>query len=249
MKDGMDIKTYNTRDTDLKDSELMINSLYEEIPPLKRRGVSSDSIVFKLSNPNKNVNFEFVIKQGECLSVYLKKNIYVNTLRDALFLQNDTSELRLSINSVCYDKKQIRKMIGNSIIFLDESPTEKMLFSNLSFMQNLSILLESKSNLRLKRISDGIYAELADEFGSKLRMKSIKPLTAEEKFSLVYNKVLLLNPRLVIIITPFIGKNALLKKQIEQHIKQIKLRNCGVVLFSLNRHDCEGVEDYATEWK
>lgn len=120
-----------------------------------------------------------------------------------------------------------------------ELPAATMIFSNLSYLDNLCMNLDHRfENVwRKGSIKKGIAREYAPLLGEEVFWKRVDELTEREKYDLVYARILLQNPRIVFCIQPFKGAEVELRVRIWEHLERFLDRGIGVVILAVNLAD------------
>ena len=103
-------------------------------------------------------------------------------------------------NPVCLPKD---RRVG----VIRELPAETMVFSNMSYLDNLCFNLDHRfPDVWLRgRVKRSVSREYAGLLGPEVFWKRVEALTETEKYDLVYARVLLQNPQAVFCIQPFKG--------------------------------------------
>ena len=84
------------------------------------------------------------------------------------------------------------------VAYIAENPSQMMLFQDMSYLRNLTFCLPRQidSWLRRRSIYRSLRRELTPELGAVFD-KDIRDLNAQEKYALIFRRVLLLQPRVV----------------------------------------------------
>lgn len=122
-----------------------------------------------------------------------------------------------------------------------ENPTETMLYSEMSYEDNLCLCLEHKVKYlwasRKKRRS--IARETA---GRDINCK-VKELSLEEKYDLIYNRLLLQKPEIIFCFFPYRNVDVTIRHFIERFLKKYLSKGIAVVMITMDLMDGVSLAD------
>jgi ribose transport system ATP-binding protein len=188
----------------------------------------------------ENLNhMEFKVSKGEC-TVLLDMNNTV--LSDIIKLLN--GELIQDAGTVyleksAYTQKQARCAIENGVAFIGENPIQTMLFKEMSYIDNLCFLLDKKRNpVRIsQRILKSVIQEYEPILGKDINETNIMNLKLQSLYNLIYYRIILSHPKIVVCLQPFAGADMYLRRHIIELINKMKKAGITVVILAVNIAD------------
>lgn len=134
---------------------------------------------------------------------------------------------------------------NRNIAIIQELPSQSMLFPELSYFDNL--FLCSDHHLPQLWLRSRMQRRLAKEYAQRkdadLFRRSIESLTEQEKYDLVYNRIMLQKPKVVICIRPFKGADMELREHIRHLFAQLRKKQIAVIMMTVNASDALAVAD------
>ncbi|MFV0527840.1 MAG: hypothetical protein ACK5MN_03820 [Lachnospiraceae bacterium] len=144
-----------------------------------------------------------------------------------------------------FTAREFQHAIPNGICCILENPTkkDKMLFHNLSVLENLSLVVGQKlpGTILAGKSRKSLEAQCREFWGYDICAKSISDLSDVEKQKLVYFKWLLYFPSLVICIRPFSGTDKSMREVTEMMIKQYAQKGIAVLIITSNTGESEAM--------
>lgn len=137
-------------------------------------------------------------------------------------------------------------LMGNrDIAIIQELPTQSMLFTRLSYFDNLFMTSDHHlPNLwRNRRMQRRLAKEYGARNGAELFDRAVDSLSELEKYDLVYNRILLQKPSAVFCIRPFKGADMELREHIRQLLVQLRKKQIAVILLTANADEAFGIAD------
>ena len=115
-----------------------------------------------------------------------------------------------------------------------ENPTHRMLFRNMSVMDNLCFHLDDRLSRvwKPRRVRQNVALELEGKLGSVLRAKDLNELSQSELYDLVYYKCLLEKPDLAILFCPMDNIDMHLRRSILKRIRMLSAADIAVLILS-----------------
>ena len=128
---------------------------------------------------------------------------------------------------------------------IQESPTSSMLFTGLSYMDNLCMSLSRRmGNIwKTKKIRNSIRQEYEQLLGEEVFDQKVENLSQKKKYQLIYSRVLLQNPQIVYCIKPFRGADLAHRIHIWKLLEMLLDKGITVVDISLNLSDSLSLAD------
>ena len=244
MKDGKIIKWFDKKE--MLQSNVMpytipfADTQTEETKNKHRVWLEFENIV---TENMKGISFS--LHQGECTVLYDKSNR----------IQKDVMELYCEnkpfLSGICkYDGQRLKpenyvKYLGKEVAIIGENPIDTMLFYEMSYIDNLCFLLDNKTHKSriTKKIKKSIQLEYQEELGEELYANDIHELSKKSLYKLVYYRIHLLNPKLVLLIQPFAKADMYLRRHIIDLIRILKRKGIAVIILAVSISDCLYVAD------
>ncbi len=244
MKDGSVIKVLDEQE---KKSELIhvytisFNDTKPKIQGKSEQGILKFDNVF---TDHLN-NMSFSIKKGECTVLFdMNNTIY----KDLLELMNGEQFPRygqILYNNQKYTKNISKKALQNGISVIPENAVQKMIFYSLSYIDNLTFLVDKKLDINIvrRKIKKSIIREYEGILGKDIYAKDLSGLELTSLYNLVYYRIHLYNPGIVFCLQPFSGADMYLRKHIADLIRELKRKGITVIILAVNISDTLTVAD------
>lgn len=203
---------------------------------------NSDSPVAFEARELRSANLDglsFQIKQGECLVVQDMDDRVVGEL--LRILQGEISYT----GQLIVGGKPLSSAYSRQIAVVQELPTSTMLFPEMSYLDNLFFTMDHRIR-RIwysNRLQRGIQRDLSPMLGGDVFDKSIPELTEQEKYDLVYTRVLIQHPDVVFCVWPFKGAEMSIRMHICQLLTRLLERGIAVVILAVNLADSLALAD------
>jgi ribose transport system ATP-binding protein len=170
-------------------------------------------------------DFSCSIYSGECVTILDSYSVMLEDLFN-LFLQKEKIE-----------KGEFNFLEGeylDSVLFIPENPVEKLLFHDCSYLYNLTFLLDKKvkKNIIPQRMVKSLLGEWKERVDRYIKLETLDGLSIKECYELMYYRILLYRPKLVVVIQPFIGVDTQLRAQIIQLISLLQKESIGVLVLT-----------------
>ena len=138
--------------------------------------------------------------------------------------------------SLLIDGREIAPRIGGDIAVIQELPTETMLFKELSYLDNLCFLLDSRipEVWRDHGIREGVGREFIPAPGAEVFDKRIDELTESQKYELVYTRIAIQKPKVVFCVQPFRSADIGQRMHIRGLMKMLLDKGIAVVILAVN---------------
>ncbi len=174
------------------------------------------------------------VRAGECLVLQAMDNASYQDLADWV-----TGAAAPAAGTCLAAGKPVCLPKDRRVGVIRELPAETMVFSNMSYLDNLCFNLDHRfPDVWLRgRVKRSVSREYAGLLGPEVFWKRVEALTETEKYDLVYARVLLQNPQAVFCIQPFKGADVALRLRIWEHLEQFLDRGMAVVILAVNLAD------------
>ena len=181
---------------------------------------------------------------GECITLLDSDNQVTDELLHILTGVETDYEGRIFCQ-----RRDIRKQKGDCLdrgmIILDDNPTETFLFQEMSYLENLSFLLDRKLKRSVLKSAfiHSVRNEYYQEAGDLVDERHIGGMTLREKYGLVYNKISLFHPKILIIKKPFAYGDMRCRNYILERLKALKESGISILLLTNYITDCLYLSD------
>ena len=184
----------------------------------------------------------FSLTAGECIGIHGREE-----REFFLFLQLFQFVRKPDIGKILFEEQDLYQNppAPNSILIVQRDIANTMMMDELSYLDNLCIGLDQRLNtpFRSKRVLRGIKKNARLAVGDLIDAESIEFLTKEERIHLLYERLCLLHPRLVIFNRPFSENDLTIKQCIVQMIHQLKKKGIAVIILTIENCDYLNVCD------
>lgn len=187
----------------------------------------------------------FTVSRGECTVLLDMDNTVLSDMMQLMNgeLQLDSGEIFLE-NEI-YTEYQARHAVASGVAFIEENPIQTMLFKEMSYIHNLCFLVDKKQNpIRLdNRIIKSIIHEYEPIVGKDIYETNIMNLKLQSLYDLIYYRIHLCNPKIVLCVQPFAGADMYLRRHLIELINQLKKKGITVILLAVNIADSLVIAD------
>ena len=184
-------------------------------------------------------NFSLRVEAGECLVIQDLDN---GDLKDLFSLLEGETQRS---GQLLIDGEAVRPGKDRRLAVIQELPTETMIFHNMSYLDNLCFNMDH----RFKRIwfAKGVKKSVAGEYGALLGedvfYQKVEDLTQQQKYDLVYTRILLQNPRIVFCVQPFKQAEVSIRSHIWELLERFLKKGIAVVILAVNLADSLALAD------
>ena len=198
----------------------------------------------------RNIESSFVERinlgagNGECVTILDSDYQVLDELMRILTGEEKDYEGSIICNG--HDLRKAGKDYLNlGLVILDDNPTETFIFKEMTYLENLCFLLDRK--IKKSRMKSAYINSVRNEFyktdGAVVDETNITALTLTEKYGLVYNKLSLFHPKVLVIKKPFAYGDMHCRKYILERIKALKESGICVILMTNYITDCLYISD------
>lgn len=184
----------------------------------------------------KDVSFS--VYAGEIVSLVCVDSYQGQDIIELLKGDIQDYEGTITLNHQIYYPKDIHGAMERDICFVEENPSKrgKLLFYNMSVMDNLTLIMAQKTKniIMRKRYERSIIKESKEFFDESIFSKSIRELSTVERQKLAYFKWYLYNPELVICNQPLAGTDIFMRQITEEMIQKFAKKGIAVLVITSN---------------
>lgn len=188
---------------------------------------------------------EFSVKKGECLTILDMNNRGIQDIAELVngFLQPVRGKILVGGKEIPLVKE--RNLLLNGVAYIPENPVPRTLFYNISYLENLTFLIDRKlkrSTIR-KKVLNSIKEEYRALVGEEIDAPNLWGLTMKSLYNLVYFRFLLYKPKVVFVMQPFSHADMYLRGRIIELINMLKRKGIAIVILAVNISDTLKVTD------
>ena len=190
----------------------------------------------------KSVSFQ--VQKGSCAVLVDRLGNASDDIMRIMSLSRPAAAGEIFLDGVPYRGHCARRLRG-SVAFIPSHPLQEQLFPDMSYMDNLCMLLDLKRRAHLKRscIERSILREYGGRIGADIHARDLHALSTGALYDLVYYRVLLMHPKLVFIDRPFAGCDWMLRRRIQSLIQTLQADGITVVLLTMTAADTVSLAD------
>lgn len=244
MKDGAIIKIFDKQEMQSDLIKTYTVSFTDHKLKLDRYSGQGILEFDRVCTDNLN-NISFSVKKGECVVLFDTNNTIYSDLLELLNGERYPTSGAILYKNQSYKKRVSRKALENGISIIVENATRKMIFYNLSYLDNLYFLVDKKLNKKLlkRKVKRSIISEYEGILGEEIYAEDLTGLDLSSLYNLVYYRIHLYNPDIVFCVQPFSGADMYLRKHIADLILELKRKGITVVILAVNISDTLTVAD------
>ncbi|MFA9462814.1 MAG: ATP-binding cassette domain-containing protein [Velocimicrobium sp.] len=187
----------------------------------------------------------FSIKKGECVVFLDNSNEFLSDFLHLICDGMTPTEGMVYYDGSLLDKGKSKHWVENKILQISEDLTKDLIFWNLTYLENLCFLTDRKmKNFTLKKyLLESITKEYKEYVGKEIYTEDIRELDIRSLYNLIYYRVHLYNPNLLICIQPFAGLDMYLRRHVVQLLYELRKKGITIIIWSVNLADCLSVAD------
>jgi ribose transport system ATP-binding protein len=207
---------------------------------------NAESFEFRNFTTENLKDISFSVRRGECITLLDINNKGIQDIAEILSGGLQPIEGNIILNHKKIDIMNTHNFLVNRIIFIPEDPADKMLFYDMSYMENLTFLLmdyKFNQSVANKRVLKNIKEEYRNIVGEDIEAKDLRNLDKSALYNLVYTRIQLFNPKFVFIMQPFSNADMYLRGRIVELINLLKEKGIGVVILAVSISDTLTVSD------
>lgn len=187
----------------------------------------------------------FYLKKGECLTLLDLDNQVLGDIEGLLTRERETARGFITVDGRVYKKDGDRDFLDAGIAVIPPDPTETYLFEEMSYMENLTFLLDRK--LKTSRLKNSYIRSIHDEYkplaGPCIDSMDIRRLDEKEKYGLAYFRVHLFHPKIAVCIQPLARGDMFCRWHVLDRIRDLLHIGVSVLILTSSLTDCLEVSD------
>lgn len=237
MENGKISKVFNKKEMDFENMIPYI-TLSNNVSSEKRKYTDIFCQFEHIFTENIN-DLNVSIALGECVVLYDKSNSIQKDFAKILKGEKGLFEGLVTCNGKIISNKKRKKWIYETFGIIGEDPLKSMIFYDMSYIKNLSFLIDRKiaTGIISKNVKRSIIKEYYADLGDDILADNLHKLSKKSLYNLVYYRILLLNPKIVVVVQPFLNADMYLRQHILRLIGLFKEKKIAVILLTSNIFD------------
>lgn len=184
-------------------------------------------------------DFNMQVYEGECLVI---QNLDNQVYQDILHVLYGDRKLK---GGDCFIAgKRVQLPESKEIAVISAEPTKTMIFDEMSYMDNLCMGLSRRMpNVWKRNMRDSIRREYRSILGEEVFRRSVEQLNEKQRYQLVYTRVLLQKPKVVVCVQPFKGADLSHRVFVWKMMEMLLDKGMSVVILTINLADSMSLAD------
>ncbi len=238
MQNGVNTWTF---DIDDYDDRQLKSYFYREISESQKQMSKSDKVAIEFKNITSNElnNTSFLVKEGEIVSLIDKDGNALNNIRELLSGKLKPEKGEIIVDDKPYLADDYWQALNKGVAFINEYASEKMVFDNLNFSDNLCFITSKRINWfwmyhHYKRIFSKDYKRF---FDGKNMLDNAKKFSEKDFQKLVYYRWHLYKPKVVVCVKPFSTSDTSMRELTIKLINSLAEKRIGVIILTSNEFE------------
>lgn len=215
--------------------------------PAELNEPSKNSGMFEFRNfVTENLRgISFAVKRSECITILDINNKGIQDIVEIFTGVSQPISGDILIDDHSISPMNADNLLQNKVVFIPENPVSKTLFYNMSYLENLTFLIDRKLSKSI--ISNRILENITEEYiafaGNDIYARDLSELDAKALYELVYFRIHIFSPKVVFIMQPFSDADMYLRARIIELINTLKQKGVTVIILAVNLSDTLTVSD------
>ncbi len=182
---------------------------------------------------------DFVIHQGECLTLLDMDNRIYEDISELLTGKINCKSGRITLNHIEYTAEDLQDYLDKGIALIPLDATERLVFYDESYIKNLTFLLDKKikKSIMSPSVYKSVYREYEPLIGDAINSPTMSGLDLKDIYSMIYYRILLFHPRVVVCIQPFAKGDMYCRRHIANLMGDMLRRGIAVLIVTANMSD------------
>lgn len=144
-----------------------------------------------------------------------------------------------------YTQKKAGNYLNEGIAVIPADGVNRLLFLEMSYMENLTFLLDRKLKKGLipGKIYKSIHSEYLPLVGPVIDAPCVRDIPQEDQFALLYHKMNLLRPRVMICIQPLAKGDMFCRMKILNALREIQKQGTAILMVTSSVSDTMDISD------
>jgi|GEM_PF-2094098 len=191
-------------------------------------------------------NFSLRVDRGEIVGIMDLTSYAGQEIVDVLSGQLVPRSGQIYLNSVLYKPSGYHKSIKRGLCFISENPIQNngMLFHNMTVMDNIMLTLSEKDSMIFNsKFRKSVQARCEELFHKDIADCLVSRLDEIDQLKLVYYKMLLYYPGVIVCVHPFSGANVSMQDTTEWLIRECANQGIAVLILSNGVREAYNISD------
>ena len=187
----------------------------------------------------------FSLKKGECLMILDNDNQTWEPLVKVLSGCSGMEGGRIYLDGKSFAGEEPTDFLMEGVAVIPDDPAETFLFRDMTYMENLTFLLDRKlpmGNIKRSHIRS-VRNEYLPRTGPCIDAGKIDGLSLKEKYGLAYYRVHLLHPKVAVCVQPLAKGDMYCRRYVLDLIQELKNSGISVLILTSNLADNMDVSD------
>lgn len=187
----------------------------------------------------------FSLRKGECLMILDNDNQTWEPLADVLSGSRGIDGGRIYLGGKVFTGSEPTDFLKKGVAVIPDDPAETFLFRDMSYMENLTFLLDRKvrfGNLKRSHLRS-VRKEYLPKAGPCIDAVTIDSLSLKEKYGLAYYRIHLLHPMVAVCVQPLAKGDMYCRRYVLDLIQELKNSGISVLILTSNLADNMDVSD------
>ena len=216
------------------------------IPGTQANPDQEDGVLHFHSVHTENLHgLRFVLHRAECLTILDMDNRIAGDVLSLLTGTQGCRQGRITLEHEPYTLNRAADYLNAGIAIIPKDCTQSLLFQERSYMENLTFLLDRK--LHQSIIPGKIYRSIKNEYGSLIgnfiEETMVANLPLAEQIALVYYRIQLFHPRVLVCIQPLAKGDMDVRLRILALLREILKTGTAVLIITANVSDTLMISD------
>lgn len=187
----------------------------------------------------------FSLHRGECLMILDQDNQTWETIAKVLSGEHAIAGGRILLEKKPYVVVEPTDFLTAGIAVIPDDPVERFLFRDMSYMENLTFLLDRKLGHGKIKSSylRSVRREYQPKVGSCIDAMNIDKLSVRERYGLAYYRIHLLHPKVAVCVQPLAKGDMYCRRYVLDLIQELKNSGISVLILTSNLADNMDVSD------
>lgn len=187
----------------------------------------------------------FALRKGECLMLLDLDNQIWELIAQVLSGEVGHMDGKILLDNKAFAGSEQVDFLTEGVAVIPDGATDRFLFPDMSYMENLTFLLDRKvkrGKIR-SRYLRSVRREYRPKVGPCIDVMNINTLNLQEQYGLVYYRIHLLHPKVVVCVQPLAKGDMYCRRYVLDLIQELKNSGISVLILSSNIADNMDVSD------
>lgn len=184
-------------------------------------------------------DFTMKVYEGECLVVQNLDNQVFQDILQVLY-----GDRKLKMGDCFIAGRKVDLPASKEIAIIAAEPTKTMIFNEMNYMDNLCMGLSRRvSGVWKRNMRDSVRKEYGPVLGEEVFQIPVERLSERQKYQLVYTRVLLQKPKVVVCVQSFKGADLDHRVFVWKMMEMLLDKGMSVVILTINLADSMSLAD------